>query len=134
MKKVLSALTYHPATLFSVVSLLMSAKVGKSAEQVNVQPQERTESPNQTMSASELKPCARHEKKGEIFCAKSEHLSELSKVRKGVPEIDTINLSEKSQKQLLNVTDEESDAAVAIFGCDCPDSINCLRRLRNQLP
>jgi hypothetical protein len=128
MKKVLSALTYRPATLISVVSLLMSAEVGQSAEPVNVQPQERTESPNQTVSAQNLRPCARHDKKGVIHCAKAE---QLTKVRKGVPEIDTINGTEK---ELLNVTDEESDAAVAIFGCDCPDSINCLRRLRNQLP
>ncbi len=34
----------------------------------------------------------------------------------------------------LDVTDEESDTAVEIFGCDCIASINCLRRLRDQLP
>ena len=31
---------------------------------------------------------------------------------------------------LLNVTAEESDAAVAMFGCDCIKAINALRQLR----
>jgi hypothetical protein len=30
----------------------------------------------------------------------------------------------------LNFTDEESDAAIAKFGCDCPRSINVLRQTR----
>ena len=48
-----------------------------------------------------------------------------------MPELDEVNRPEEA---LLNVTDEESDAAVEIFGCDCMASINCWRRLRNQLP
>ena len=37
----------------------------------------------------------------------------------------------KSQKELeLNFTEEESDAAIAKFGCDCPRSINTLRQTR----
>jgi hypothetical protein len=37
----------------------------------------------------------------------------------------------KPQKELeLNFTDEESDAAIAKFGCDCPRSINTLRQTR----
>lgn len=31
---------------------------------------------------------------------------------------------------MLNVTDEESDAAVALFGCDCVKAVNALRQLR----
>jgi hypothetical protein len=31
---------------------------------------------------------------------------------------------------LLNVSEEESDAAVALFGCDCVKAINALRQLR----
>lgn len=56
---------------------------------------------------------------------------QLQNVRKNIPEIDPVN---RSEENLLNVTDEESDAAVEIFGCDCIASINCLRRLLNQLP
>lgn len=31
---------------------------------------------------------------------------------------------------LLNVSEEESDAAVAMFGCDCVKALNALRQLR----
>ena len=55
----------------------------------------------------------------------------MQNVRKNIPEIDPVARPEDA---LLNVTDEESDTAVEIFGCDCIASINCLRRLRNQLP
>jgi hypothetical protein len=36
----------------------------------------------------------------------------------------------------LNFTDEESDKAIALFGCDCPSCINALRQLRGleQMP
>ncbi len=30
----------------------------------------------------------------------------------------------------LNMTDEESDAAIAKFGCDCPKAVNALRQMR----
>jgi hypothetical protein len=44
-----------------------------------------------------------------------------------------INLADaSSETALLNVTDEESDVAVAMFGCDCVTSINRLRHVRNQ--
>lgn len=33
---------------------------------------------------------------------------------------------------MLNFTDEESDAAIQMFGCDCTTSINKLKRLRGM--
>lgn len=33
---------------------------------------------------------------------------------------------------ILNFTDEESDAAIQMFGCDCISSINKLKRLRGM--
>ncbi|KOP25408.1 hypothetical protein AMR41_18630 [Hapalosiphon sp. MRB220] len=35
---------------------------------------------------------------------------------------------------MLNFTEEESDAALATFGCDCPYCMNALRALRGQAP
>ncbi|MBD2021845.1 hypothetical protein H6F43_16820 [Leptolyngbya sp. FACHB-36] len=32
---------------------------------------------------------------------------------------------------VLEFTDEESDAAAALFGCDCPACLNALRQLRS---
>jgi hypothetical protein len=39
-------------------------------------------------------------------------------------------LSKSQNLPELNFTDEESDAAIAKFGCDCPRSINTLRQTR----
>ncbi|MGI0480049.1 hypothetical protein ACN4EE_04585 [Geminocystis sp. CENA526] len=33
---------------------------------------------------------------------------------------------------MLNFTDEESDAAIKLYGCDCPSSINKLKKLRGM--
>jgi hypothetical protein len=32
----------------------------------------------------------------------------------------------------LKFTDEESDTAIALFGCDCPSCLNALRQLRGM--
>jgi hypothetical protein len=36
--------------------------------------------------------------------------------------------------QKLEFTDEESDAAVIVFGCDCPSCLNMLRQMRGLPP
>ncbi len=36
--------------------------------------------------------------------------------------------------EALEFTEEESDAAAALFGCDCPVCLNALRQLRNLPP
>ncbi|MGV0023455.1 hypothetical protein [Phormidesmis priestleyi] len=39
-----------------------------------------------------------------------------------------------SQPTSLDFTDEESDAAVMRFGCDCPTCLNALRQMRGLAP
>ena len=36
----------------------------------------------------------------------------------------------EEQVEMLDFSEEESDAAVAMFGCDCPVCLNILRQLR----
>lgn len=36
----------------------------------------------------------------------------------------------KNPDTFINFTDEESDGAIALFGCDCPACIRSLRQLR----
>ena len=43
----------------------------------------------------------------------------------------TENLLEEPE---MDFSAAESDAAVALFGCDCPPCINSLRQMRSQLP
>jgi hypothetical protein len=39
-----------------------------------------------------------------------------------------------TEDPLMDFSEAESDAAVALFGCDCPPCINALRKVRSQLP
>ena len=51
----------------------------------------------------------------------------------GQPKLISAQPSQDQQAR-LDFTEEESDAAVALFGCDCPICINSLRQLRGQPP
>ncbi len=121
MNKFLTNLTTKSAALMSLASLVMTNKVTTAGEPVNPQPVDRPDAATTPVSASDQRACVRHPKLGKFFCAYAEQLSHL---QKGVAEIDVTD--ENSEKALLGVTDAESDAAVAMFGCDCAASINCL--------
>ncbi|MEL7409723.1 MAG: hypothetical protein AAFN00_22755 [Cyanobacteria bacterium J06558_2] len=110
--------------------MLAISKSGNAVEATGIQalPTKESFNPNQTTSGESRKACVRHPKLAQHFCAEAQ---QMQNVRKNIPEIDPVTRPEDA---LLNVTDEESDTAVEIFGCDCIASINCLRRLRNQLP
>ncbi len=43
-------------------------------------------------------------------------------------------LDSPSETPLLNFTEEESDAAIQRFGCDCTACINTIRKMRGMLP
>ena len=128
--KVPSFLVSSRKAIVSIVSLLAISKSSNAIEATKIQVPETKESfsPNQTTSKESLKACVRHPKVARYFCAEAQQLQD---VRKNIPEIDPVT---RPEDELLNVTDEESDTAVKVFGCDCIASINCLRRLRNQLP
>ncbi len=69
-------------------------------------------------------------------CVRSPHTQRLSCVR--LPAKTAANSQPKiswqrpadEQTAMLDFSEEESDAAVAMFGCDCPVCINSLRQLR----
>ena len=128
--KISALLDRNRRAVVSIISLLAIARSVNAVEATNIQTSEPNESfsPNQTTSKESLKACVRHPKLAKFFCAEAQ---QLENVRKNVPEIDPVDRPEEA---LLDVTDEESDTAVELFGCDCIASINCLRRLRNQLP
>lgn len=44
------------------------------------------------------------------------------------------NLDSSSETPMLNFTEEESDAAVQLFGCDCIVCINAIRQMRGLPP
>lgn len=49
-------------------------------------------------------------------------------------ETNVVSSTEVStEDSMMNFSEAESDAAVALFGCDCPPCINALRQLRGKL-
>ncbi|MEK0180171.1 MAG: hypothetical protein EAZ78_15485 [Oscillatoriales cyanobacterium] len=74
-------------------------------------------------------------------CVKSPHTQRLTCVR--LPgKAAAVNSKPKISWQrqgdepiaMLDFTEEESDAAVALYGCDCPLCLNSLRQLRGLPP
>jgi hypothetical protein len=62
-----------------------------------------------------------------LICVKS------SQVTGTTPRAELIARAEAEAKNpdtFVNFTDEESDGAIALFGCDCPACIRSLRQLR----
>ncbi len=130
MKNLLANLPRKPLAFISLGSLLMTGKIAVANETAKkVQPTKRPDARTSPVSAESQKACVKHPKLGKFFCANAKQLSHL---KKGNSQIDAADLN--NQDALLAVTDEESDAAVDMFGCDCVASINCLRKLRNRLP
>jgi len=50
------------------------------------------------------------------------------------PEMKLAQNNEPSDIIEMNFTEEESDTAIALFGCDCPSCLNALRQMRGQPP
>lgn len=41
---------------------------------------------------------------------------------------------QESSEDALDFTDQESDDAIARYGCDCPRHLNAIRQLQGKLP
>ena len=61
-------------------------------------------------------------------CTGNAHLATFNRIF--MAKVDNPNNQTPKGVKVLNFTDEESDAAIAKFGCDCPKSINALRQTR----
>jgi hypothetical protein len=73
-----------------------------------------------------------------LFCIRTPHTATpgfTCERRQKSPTV-TQPTTETGASDELKFTDEESDKAIALFGCDCPSCINALRQLRGleQMP
>jgi hypothetical protein len=116
MNKLLLTLLVSPTLFGSVMSLSAIANPVQASET----PGQQTNSPN---------------------CVKSPHTQRLTCVR--FPgKSAAVNSKPKISWQrpgdepiaMLDFSEEESDAAVALYGCDCPLCLNSLRQLRGLPP
>jgi hypothetical protein len=62
-----------------------------------------------------------------LVCVKS---SQIASTKTNSTLIAKAQAEAKNPDAFINFTDEESDGAVALFGCDCPACIRSLRQLR----
>ena len=63
-----------------------------------------------------------------LVCVKSSQLASNTPARSTL--IAKAQAEAKNPDAFVNFSDEESDAAAAMFGCDCPACIRSLRQLR----
>lgn len=88
------------------------------------------ESPNTSVSSSE--PSAVNLQCDRSDCTGNRYLAAFPQVESNnnaVEEFPNVEQNEAGHL-LLDVTEEESDTAVSMFGCDCVKAINALRQLR----
>lgn len=112
MNRLLLTLLVSPTLLGSVMSLSAIA----NPAQIGETPSQSVDSPR---------------------CARSPHTQRLTCVRlpaktaaaNSQPKISWQRPADE-QVAMLDFSEEESDAAVAMFGCDCPVCLNILRQLR----
>jgi hypothetical protein len=116
MNKLLLTLLLSPTLLGSVMSLSAIAN-----------PVQASETPSQSVNSPK--------------CVTSPHTQRLTCVR--LPGKSAASTSKprirwqrpgEEQTAMLDFTEEESDAAAALFGCDCQLCINSLRQLRGLPP
>jgi hypothetical protein len=116
MNKFLLTLLLSPTLFGSLMSLSAIAN-----------PVQASETPNQPPNSPK--------------CVKSPHTQKLTCVRLPAKTTTSNSQPKISWQQpadepttMLDFTEEESDAAVALYGCDCPVCINSLRQLRGLPP
>jgi hypothetical protein len=67
---------------------------------------------------------------GKLMCVKSSQLASNSPARAAL--IAKAEAEARDPDAFVNFSNEESDAAAAMFGCDCPACIRSLRQLRTM--
>ena len=111
MNRFLLVLLSSPTLLSSLASLLVTASPVRAATPINAAD-------------------------NDLSCVFSPHSNGLTCIRVTLQPASTpaSNPSDNDPTPMLDFTDEESDAAIAQFGCDCPACIRSLRQLRGMSP
>ncbi|MEA5569855.1 hypothetical protein [Calothrix sp. UHCC 0171] len=70
--------------------------------------------------------CMRSPAQPKFVCERRQNNTNVSAANQETVEIAPEKVNE------LHFTEEESDAAIALFGCDCPSCLNSLRQMRGM--
>lgn len=85
------------------------------------------------MHTNDGRACISHPHGGYTFVCIRESKNNL--VARSTPATSVNSVQPSNDKiTMLDFTEEESDAAIQLFDCDCPYCLNSLRALRGQTP
>ena len=112
MNKIFWKLLYYPALLGPIISSLALANPTQAKEVV--------------FEAPQAKSCQQPSRMGNLVCVR---LRETDRTTSTV----TSGSNPEDETPILGFTEEDSEAAIAMFGCDCIACINAIRQL-NGLP
>jgi hypothetical protein len=117
-KKFVLTLVSSPALFASMLSMVMMTQPAHANQTVN-----STQSNSSCVSNS-------HATTRPLTCVRVNKANASSKVI----EFTAPQAQKKETAEELKFTDEESDAAIALYGCDCVACINAVRGMRNLPP
>jgi hypothetical protein len=121
VNKLLKILLLSPALLGSMVSVTMMVKAAGATEAI----------PQGTNPATCVQSSNRFKN---LVCTRVSQTPNLPQSETQPTETAPKTDDQSSDPMTLEFSEEESDAAVALYGCDCPRCINSLRQLRGQPP
>ncbi|GAA6622246.1 hypothetical protein [Scytonema sp. NUACC26] len=122
-KKFALTLLSSPVLFSSVLSLVMMTQPARASETLN--------SPG-TQTSCVKNP---HAPTPKLVCMKVNKVAQAPSTRSSVEfAASTGGQNQQNPSAEFNFTEEESDTAVAMFGCDCPACINAVRQMRGLPP
>jgi Tfp pilus assembly protein PilX len=119
-KKLALVLLSSPTVLGSMLSMVLA-----------VNPAHATEAVSSVTDSCWSKPTSHISR---LTCARFSHTTQIASTGDRT-EVQTASIDQSSSEPpTLDFTEEESDAAVQLFGCDCVVCINAIRQMRGLAP
>ncbi len=117
---------FSSPAIFTYFFLILFANKSAQAETVKIEVQPFSAN-NQTTPQTNL-DCSQTNCTGNNYLANFDQIvnPNNTEINQQFPNIER----NQDGDLMLNVTEEESDAAVSLFGCDCVKAVNALRQLR----
>lgn len=111
-----------PTIVGSMLSLLLTVNPAHAAES--------------TASVSDNLSCEPTPRVGRLTCVRLSQSAPTANTSNGteVQAVSNLDPSSSEETPMLEFTDEQSNAAVQLFGCDCLLCINAVRQMRGLAP
>jgi hypothetical protein len=119
-KKLALALLSSPTIFGSMLSMVVTVNPVHAAEPLT--------------SATDSPSCISNSPASRLTCARFSQTTQIASAGSSTEAQVASFDSSSSEPPMLNFTEEESDAAVQLFGCDCIVCINAIRQMRGLAP